>query len=398
MTNKTFNPVVQNTGDDCGILHERKTININKLSIVIFGDDFAFPEGDAATNRVHTYAKGLVENGLSVHVICFASDYNTEGTGSINGIKYYHPFGQRGRNKFLLIRTWHKFTKYLKTLVLFIRINKSNRVLAIISYTQSLTCQFYIYLLSKIIRTKLISEHGEHPLKKYQGSSFKNTYGELKSYLGSKTCDGILCISQYLIDFYAARGIKRERLFLVPSTVDTERFKIKDSSPLETKYILYCGTLTLIKDGVDILIKSFALISSRFPELNLVLLGKANTIENENLLKTLVNDLNITERVIFVGQIPRDEVPRYLTNAKILALARPSSIIADAGFPSKVTEYLSTGIPAVVTAVGEIPVYLKDGFNAFVCDPDSVEKFAEKLQFILDNYSDAKRWLSRVRS
>ena len=360
------------------------------MSIVIFGDDFPFPEGDAATNRVHTYAKGFIENGLSVHVICFASDYNTEDSGSINGINYYHPFGQRERNKFLFIRAWHKFTKYFKTLDLFIRINKGDPVLAIISYTQSLTCQFYIYLIAKLISTKLISEHGEHPLKKYQGSSLRIMRGELKSYLGSKSCDGILCISQYLIDFYAARGIKRERLFLVPSTVDTDRFKIKDTSPLKINYILYCGTLTLLKDGVDILIKSFALISERFPELCLVLLGKANTIENEILLKTLVNDLTITERVIFKGQIPRNEVPAYLTNAKILALARPSSIIADAGFPSKLTEYLATGIPAVVTAVGEIPVYLKDGLNAFVCEPDSTEKFAEKLQFVLDNYSDAK--------
>jgi glycosyltransferase involved in cell wall biosynthesis len=367
------------------------SLNINKLSIVIFGDDFAFPEGDAATNRVHTYAKGFIENGLSVHVICFASDYSTEGSGSINGINYYHPFGQRSRNKFLLIRAWYKFTKYFSTLGLFIKINKSDPVLAINSWTQNLTCQFYIYLLAKLISTKLISEHSEHPLRKYQGSSLRIMRGELKSYLGSKLCDGILCISQYLIEFYAERGINRKRLFLVPSTVDTERFKIRYSSPLDINYILYCGTLTLLKDGVDILIKSFAIISERFPDLYLVLLGKANTLENEILLKTLVNNLAITKRVIFLGQIPRNNVPAYLTNAKILALARPSSIIADAGFPSKLTEYLATGIPVVVTAVGEIPVYLKDGLNAFLCDPDISELFAEKLQFVLDNYSDAKK-------
>jgi hypothetical protein len=41
------------------------------MSIVIYGDVFTFPECSAATNRVYTYAKGFIENGISVHVICF---------------------------------------------------------------------------------------------------------------------------------------------------------------------------------------------------------------------------------------------------------------------------------------------------------------------------------------
>jgi len=64
--------------------------------------------------------------------------------------------------------------------------------------------------------------------------------------------------------------------------------------------------------------------------------------------------------------------------AKILALARPKSKVADAGFPSKLTEYLSTGNPVVVTRVGEIPYYLKDNVHAFLTEPDSVNSFAER--------------------
>lgn len=371
------------------VLWYNKNLNIKELSIVIFGDDFAFPEGDAATNRIHTYAKGFIENGIHVHVICFANVYNADTAGSINGINYYHPFGERTRSKFLIIRTWHKFTKHFKTFSLLLRIHKSDPVMAINSWTQSLTCQLYIYLLARLIRIRLVSERSEHPLRKYQGSSSRIMVGEIKSYLGSKLCDGILCISQYLIEFYAARGIKRKKLFLVPSTVDTDRFKIKTESPLQYDYILYCGTLTILKDGVDILIKSFAILSKRFPDIQLVLIGKANTLENDTLLKRLVSDLHLSDRVVFTGQISRNEVPSYLTNAKILALARPASIVAEAGFPSKLTEYLSTGIPIVVTAVGEIPVYLKDGSNAFLCEPDNPEIFAEKLLFVLDNYSNA---------
>ena len=71
------------------------------MSFVIIGDAFTFPEGTAATNRVHTYARGFFENGIAVHVICFGNYYNNEGDGIYNGINYYHPFKKRKRSNYL---------------------------------------------------------------------------------------------------------------------------------------------------------------------------------------------------------------------------------------------------------------------------------------------------------
>jgi glycosyltransferase involved in cell wall biosynthesis len=64
-------------------------------------------------------------------------------------------------------------------------------------------------------------------------------------------------------------------------------------------------------------------------------------------------------------------------------------MVADAGFPSKLTEYMATGIPVVVTSVGEIPAYLKHRENAFLAKPDSAEAFAKELEYVLDNYEYA---------
>ena len=65
-------------------------------------------------------------------------------------------------------------------------------------------------------------------------------------------------------------------------------------------------------------------------------------------------------------------------------------MVADAGFPSKLTEYLATGVPVVVTEVGDIPVYLNDNVNSFLSEPNNVEAFAAKLDFVLNNYEIAK--------
>lgn len=365
------------------------------MSLVIFGDAFTFPEGSAATNRVHTYAKGFYENGIKIHVICFENEYLSVNDGIINGISYYHPFGQVKKNKHFFVRRWLKFRKYFNTIFLIRKINKDDKIIAINCWTSLLLTQFFSIFLAKLVNTKLINEHSEHPLRNYQGSFFRKNRGEIKSFLGNFRCDGIFCISQYLIDFYKSRGINPKKLFLVPSTVDTERFSGWYNPPLDFPYILYCGSLTINKDGVNILIESFSRISPKHPEVNLVLIGKGDSADEEIFIRNLVEELGLASRISFLGQKPRTEIPAYLKNAKILALARPMSMVADAGFPSKLTEYLSTGIPVVVTEVGEIPLYLKDNENAFLTIPGSIDAFADKLNFVLENYELAKEVASR---
>jgi glycosyltransferase involved in cell wall biosynthesis len=361
------------------------------MSIVIIGDAFTFPEGTAATNRVHTYAKGFSENGVNVHVICFDSRYDTPGDGISNGIFYYHPFGQGKRNKYLLARSWRKVLKDYKTFRLITQINRNDKVIACLCYTKLLRTQFFVFVIAKYIKSKLVLERSEHPLQNYKDYFFTRILGRLKTFWETKLCNAILCISQYLIDFYKLNGVSSESLLLVPSTVDTNRFNIVCDPPLSYSYILYCGSITIIKDGVDILIKSFSKIAPVYPQVSLVILGKGDTIEEEIIVRGLVDSLNLNDRIFFLGQLPRIEVPPFMLHAKMLVLSRPKSMIADAGFPSKLTEYLASGRPIVVTKVGEIEVYLKDNETAFLSIPNSIDAFAERMDNILSDYESALR-------
>jgi glycosyltransferase involved in cell wall biosynthesis len=360
--------------------------SIGSKSVIILGDTFTFPEGNAATNRVHTFAKGFIENNLSTYVICFRNDYTEIIQGRFNEIGYYYPFGQKTRSKSFLIRRWIKVWKYYRTYVILKEISQKGEILAINLWTNTLVTQFFVFLLGKMFKTKIIHEHSEHPLREYKSTGLRKQLGELKSYLGTRMCDGIFCISDYLMKFYLARGVKKEKLMLVPSTVDTGRFIIAGPSPLPYDYILYCGSLTVQKDGVDILVESFSRVSLQFPEIKLVLIGKGDIPDEEIAIRNKVSQMNFADKVVFLGQLSRTEVPDYICHARILALARPRSIVADAGFPSKLTEYLSSGKPVVVTKVGEIPNFLKDNEHAFLVEPNSSEEFSNRLLYVLTNY------------
>jgi len=48
-------------------------------------------------------------------------------------------------------------------------------------------------------------------------------------------------------------------------------------------------------------------------------------------------------------------------------------------------EYLATGNIVVITNVGEIGLFLKDKQNAYIAEPNSAEKFSQKLREALLN-------------
>jgi glycosyltransferase involved in cell wall biosynthesis len=145
------------------------------------------------------------------------------------------------------------------------------------------------------------------------------------------------------------------------------------------------------KDGVDILINAFNIFHENNPKFKLYLIGYTNDITEEKELKQLISILKLNTAIVLTGKVKRDDMPKFLTNATILALARPESKQAEAGFPTKLGEYLATGNPVVVTSVGEIENYLTHGVNAFICKPGNIRDFAEKLDFIAKNQSFAKK-------
>lgn len=48
-----------------------------------------------------------------------------------------------------------------------------------------------------------------------------------------------------------------------------------------------------------------------------------------------------------------------------------------------------TGVPTLLTNVGEISEYVQDGINAYLVAPENPQLYANKISYILDNYLEA---------
>ena len=204
-----------------------------------------------------------------------------------------------------------------------------------------------------------------------------------------KKLSGLFVISTSLKKYFANIGVPEDRIHIINMTVDPQRFEGVEKQPTDDKYIAYCGTASNNKDGVNRLIEAFAIVAKKHSDVKLYIIGKAPSETDESGNLQLVEALGIKDRVVFTGVISAKEMPQMLTNAAVLALARPNNLQAQNGFPTKLGEYLLTGNPVVVTKVGDIPLFLKDGESALLADPDSVEEFAEKLCWALEHPEEA---------
>lgn len=360
------------------------------MAFVILGDLFSFPEGDSSTNRVHSYSKGLLENGENVHVVCFGNEYTEFGNGEVNGVYYYHPFGQKIKSKYFIVRTLKKIRKFIRTFTLLLRINRKDKIRAIVVYTLLPATFMLSWLLSRLTGSELIQEMSEHPLRRFQGSTLKRLLGNFKIKSEILLSDGIFVISYYLKDFYVKRGMLSERLLIVPTTVDPGRFSKNGSTPYPYTYIGYFGGLTFYRDNVDLLIEAFALVSSRFSGLQLVLGGFCTDTERKQI-EDLISELGISERVNLLKYLPREEIIRYIINSHILVMVRANDEKTQATFPSKLAEYLAASKPVISVNVGEISQYLTDGVDAYVVEPGNKKDLAEKIAHILNDYESAMK-------
>lgn len=352
---------------------------------------YPFPIGLSATNRIISYCKGLVENNNDVEIIIInpTEDANNVINKNICGIYNGIRFKYTWINTVWPLSYPKKITifilSFFKSLFYVYTNSLNNKIDSIISSYDSGIVNLAYFILSKLIRSKFVYIVDEYP--------YPLRYGKEPSPLRKlwiryihRLFDGIIVMTNTLKEYFLDKIRKEAKILIMPMTVESDRFlENSEPSPIKGKYIAYIGELSGNKDGVIDLIEAFRLISNKYPTLKLYIIGRTkNKIENDEFIER-VSKYNLNERIILTGRMHRDLVPSYLNNAAVLALARPNTLRSQGGFPTKLGEYLSTGKPVVCTAVGEIPEYLTDGGNAFLVEPDNIVKFAEKLEYVLDN-------------
>ena len=129
-------------------------------------------------------------------------------------------------------------------------------------------------------------------------------------------------------------------------------------------------------------------IKDKYQNLDLHLYGTPNSY-TLSYLKSIIGDNNLENRVFIKGRASYNDVPKILSNAKILVSSQPDTKRAEGGFPTKLGEYFMTGVPTLLTDVGEISMYVKNNINGYCVPPSDPQKYSQAIDYIMQHYEEA---------
>ena len=122
--------------------------------------------------------------------------------------------------------------------------------------------------------------------------------------------------------------------------------------------------------GIPVAIEAWPIVTERFPDAVLALVGGG---ELEPMLKALVAERGLTERVIFAGV--RTDMPQVYRAADVVLL--PS--VYGENLPTVLIEASASGRAVAASRIGGIPDIVLDGASGLLFDPGSPEELAETV-------------------
>ncbi|MGH3003153.1 MAG: glycosyltransferase [Gaiellaceae bacterium] len=169
-----------------------------------------------------------------------------------------------------------------------------------------------------------------------------------------------------------ARGVEPEHIVTITPAVDVERFAPGPEDRTRTYDVITVGALLPNKRTAD-LVRVAARLVRNHPKLRVAIAG-AGPLESE--LRSLAADLGVDGVVEFLGF--RADIDALYSDARIFVL-----LSASEGLSIAMLEAMTSGLPPVVTEVGELGDFIRDGETGRLFVPGDVDALAEILDGLL---------------
>lgn len=344
-----------------------------------------FPIGMAATNRIICLAKAFRHAGVDCSVVIFkrTRTYSTSSipdTGTFEGIPYKYIGGSSKRAN----GTWMaKFQSFLLAIQLLIFLTTCVRYGDVVYYffgKSNLLKRIMIWIIHKK-GGFCVSELCEYPFG--TGKETKKIIKQRKYELNHifPQYDGIVAISDALVDLAKAYCSSNCVIRKVPILVDFEKYNIpNESMHASIPYIFHSGTLSEQKDGILGMIEAFGIATSelQFP-IKFISTGKKEKSPFAKEIDCLIEKYNIADKVVFTGYISDEELKTYLKGASVCIINKYPNQQNRYCFSTKLGEYMAAGKAIIITRVGEAINWLEDNKDAIVVEPQNNQILANVI-------------------
>lgn len=267
------------------------------------------------------------------------------------------------------------------------------------------------YMVFPIVLLRAARVRMPYLLTLQEGDPFERVFERLRIRLfspllfyGIRNAATIQAISNFL-GTWARRCGFRGPIEIIPNAVDTAHFAqsfpqeavkgVRDSLGKKEGDIFLVTTSRLVhKNAVDDVIRALPQLP---PNVSFLIYGIG---PDEQTLKQLANELGVSSRARFMGQISHDQMPLMLAACDIFV--RPSR---SEGMGNSFLEAMAAGLPVIATQEGGIGDFLFDAkrdpdkeTTGWAVDRDAPEEIARAVHDILKDPSGARKVTDTARN
>jgi len=209
-------------------------------------------------------------------------------------------------------------------------------------------------------------EYGRHPFKKMVATMAISIYDSLVKLAlkRDKVIMFTIGFNKEMIEKYRNKNRIYSLTPMIPKCLIKKRKEIFRSSCKRIN-ILYLGRLSREKGVCDLLLAFSQLIKEKENEIVLHIVGSG---PEESFLKEKVKQLNLKDRVIFHGFVPRSgKLWNIVDSSDIFVLPSYTE-----GLPRAVFEVMARGVPVICTKVGGLPEIIRNGINGLLIEPGDI--------------------------
>ena len=342
-------------------------MNIALLSTGFLG------KNEATAITLIDFSKELMKSGNKVVII---SEKRKESSRyeKIDGVQIYR-IGFPIRNE-ILKSIWDIYNRIIAHTLAIRRMKRKNKAEFDIIHNFSAAP----ILSLRVILSKIISPNAKiiHTLKSYSRERTGTLFYRLLNYVDVITVPTAV-YARKLLSF----GVKKEKIKVIHSHINTHKFFPKNKQELKEKYhlsrkkvVLYYGSMWENK-GTDILIRAIPYITKSSPDIVFIFIPRNMPYAKkyESSLQSLGRNTMLINQEV--------NIPEYVALAELVVLPY-TTLIGTEGNPSCLLEAMACKTPVVTTALPEIIEIAQD--CVLMAKPGDVASLAETISLALKKY------------
>lgn len=195
-----------------------------------------------------------------------------------------------------------------------------------------------------------------------------------------KKCE-VVAISASSRDELIARGLSAERVRVSHCGIDHPDLQVDTDTPRPAR-VAYLGRLEPYKN-VDVMLRAMAQLSDRFPDAELLVIGRGSA---RPALESLARELGIADRTRFTGFVSDEERNELLLGTRVCVCPSEKE-----GWGLTVIESNATGTPVVATDAPGLRDSVRHAETGYLVETRNVDGFAARIAELLEDDGLATR-------